>query len=287
MTKNRRTPLILLILAAAIAISATTHDVFLMPEMFFMHKGDKLNLHLLIGDLFAKDAEIAYQPTKTGKFMLYTGSKKIDLKPIAKDSVTPVLSYEMANSGQSLIEMTRSYEFSFTSRDAYADFLNSQGLDKLAEKVKGGNQFRVKEKYTRCLKTLISVDNNNGNAFEKELKQDFEIILKKNPYDKKYGDDMVAVLKFKDKPVGSASVGLYIKTVTGNVYAQTLTTNGDGEVVFNMSREGIYMLRSVRIEPTKDKDADYESWWTSYTFPFSSSDELPNTYKEFGFGNKH
>jgi hypothetical protein len=54
-----------------------------------------------------------------------------------------------------------------------------------------------------------------------------------------------------------------------------------------MSREGIYMLRSVRIEPTKDKDADFESWWASFTFPFSSSDEVPNTYKEFGFGNVH
>lgn len=287
MTKNKRTPLILLILAAAIAISATTHDFFLLPEFFFIHKGDKLNLHLLMGDLFVKDAEINYQPAKTSKFMLYNGSKKIDLKPMAKDSAAPVLSYEVAMPGQSLIEMTRSYEFSFTSRDAYADFLNNQGLDKMAEKVKAGNQFRVKEKYTRCLKTLISVDNNDGNAFEKELKQDFEIILKKNPYKKKYGDDMIAVLKFKDKPVASASVGLYIKTITGNVYTQNLTTNGDGEVAFNMSREGIYLLRSVRIEPTKDKDADYESWWTSYTFPFSSSDDLPNTYKEFGFGNKH
>ncbi|MGZ3874353.1 MAG: DUF4198 domain-containing protein [Mucilaginibacter sp.] len=283
----KRNSLILLILAAAVGLAATTHDFFLLPEFFFMHKGDKLNLHLLSGDVFAKDDEIRYQPAKTTRFMLYNGSKKIDLTKMAKDSAAPVLTYQVSQPGQSLIEMTRSYEFSFSSRDNYAEFLNSQGLDKLAEKVKAGNQFRVKEKYTRYLKTLISVDNEDGNAYEKVLNEDFELILKENPYKKKYGDDMVALLKFKDSPVGSAAVELYIKTITGNVYTQNLVTNSDGEVTFNMSREGVYMLRSVRVEPTKDKDADYESWWASYTFPFSSSDDLPNTYKEFGFGNKH
>ena len=287
MNYKKRTPLILFILGAAIAISAATHDFFLMPEFFYMHKGDKLNMHLLMGDLFVKDTEIPYQPNKTSRFMLYNGSKKIDLMKASKDSAMPVLSYEMINQGQSLIEMTRSYEFSFTSRDAYAEFLNNQGLDKMAEKVKSGNQFRVKEKYTRYLKTLVSVDEAKGDAYQKNLNEDFELILKENPFKKRYGDDMIAVLKFKGKPAASASVGLYIKTTNGNVYTQNLTTNPEGEVAFNLSREGVYLLRSVRIEPTKDKDADYESWWTSYTFPFSSSEELPNTYKEFGFGNKH
>ena len=283
----KRKPLLLIILTAIVGLAAATHDMFLLPEFFFMHKGDKLNLHLLMGDSFVKDAEYVYQPSKTTRFMLYNGSKKIDLIKAAKDSAMPVLSYDMVNTGQTLIEMTRGYEFSFTSRDAYADFLNNQGLSKLAEKVKNGNQFRVKEKYTRYMKTLVSVDNSDGNVYEKNYNEDYEIILKQNPYRKKYGDDMVAVLKFKGKPAGSASMDLYIKTITGNVYTQNFTTNSDGEVTFNMSREGVYMLRSVRIEPTKDKDADYESWWTSFTFPFSSSEELPSTYKEFGFGNKH
>jgi len=283
----KRKPLLLILLTAIVGLAAATHDMFLLPEFFFMHKGDKLNLHLIMGDSFVKDAEYAYQPSKTTRFMLYNGSKKIDLIKAAKDSAMPVLSYDMVNAGQTLIEMTRGYEFSFTSRDAYADFLTNQGLSKMAEKVKNGNQFRVKEKYTRFMKTLVSVDNSDGNVYEKSYNEDYEIVLKQNPYRKKYGDDMVAVLKFKGKPAGSASMDLYIKTITGNVYSQNFTTNADGEVAFNMSREGVYMLRSVRIEPTKDKDADYESWWTSFTFPFSSSEELPSTYKEFGFGNKH
>jgi uncharacterized GH25 family protein len=276
----------LFILTAAITLAAANHDFFLLPESFFLHKGDKLNLHLLSGDVFTKDEEIKYQAGKTAKFALYEGSKKTDLTKVAKDTAEPVLNYTMVNTGQALLEMTRGYEFKDYSRDRYAEFLADQGLDKLSEKVKSGSQFRIKEKYTRYLKALVSVDNQDGSAYEKVLNDDYEIILKDNPYRKKYGDDMNAVLKFKGKPVKGAAMALYIRT-TSNVYTQNLITDSKGEVTFTMSREGIYLLRSVRIEASTDKDADFESWWTSYTFPFSSSDELPNSYKEFGFGDKH
>lgn len=283
----KRTPFLMLILAVAVIGLAATHDYFLLPEKFFMHKGDKLDLHLLTGDTFVKQGEISYQPAKTTSFTLYVGKKKIDLTKIAKEGDTTLVSYPMENSGQTLLDMTRGYEFSDASRDNFAQYLTDQGLPKVAEKVKNSSQFRVKEKYTRYLKTLVTVDDPDGNIYEKELNDPYEITLKNNPFRKKYGDDMSAIVRFKGKPAVGAIVALYIKSTSGNVYTQNLTADATGEVSFTMTREGIYLLRSVHIEPTKDKDADFESWWASFTFPFSSSNELPNTYKEFGFGNKH
>jgi len=284
----KRTPVIILIIAVAvIGIAATTHDFFLMPEFFFLHKGDKLNVHLLEGDQFVKQAEIGYQQHKVTKFMLYQGSKKIDLSLIARDSAKTLVDYTMEASGQALLDMNRGIEYGDATRDNFSDFLTAQGYDKLADKVKSSNQFRIKEKHTRYLKTLISVDNHDGNAYQKVLNDDFEIILKDNPYSKKYGDDMNALLKFKRKPAEGVTVNLYIKGITGNVYTQNLTTDKTGEVTFTMSREGVFMLRAALIVSTTDKDADFVSWWASYTFPFSSTDEMPSTYKEFGFGNIH
>jgi uncharacterized GH25 family protein len=283
----KRLPLLLIIFAAIIGLAATAHDLFLLPEFFFMHKGDKINVHLVEGDQFIKQAEMGYQHSKTTKFMLYDGSKKIDLALIAKDTAGSLVDYTMPNSGQVLLEMNRGIEYSDASRDNFSDFLTNQGYDKLGEKVKSSNQFRIKEKHTRYLKTLISVDNHDGSAYEKDLNNEFEIILKDNPYHKKYGDDMTALIKFKGKPLAGQTVNLYIKSISGNVYTQTFTSDKKGEVGFTMGREGIFLLRCVHIEPTTDKDADFVSWWASFTFPFSSSDDLPNTYKEFGFGDKH
>ena len=287
MPPMKRTPVFILILAAFIGIAAATHDYFLVPESFFLHKGDKLDLHLLTGDTFIKQDEIKYQPAKTTRFMLYEGSKKTDLTKIAKEGAAPLISYPLENKGQALVELILNTDYNESSRDSYAEFLAGEGLDKLGEKVKSGSQFRIKEKFIRYLKTLVSVEDHDGNAYEKVLNENYEIILKDNPYKKKYGDDMSAEIKFEGKPAKGAVVMLYIKALSGNVYTQKLTADTKGELSFTMSREGIYMLRSVRIEPTTDKDADYQGWWASYTFPFSSSDELPNSYKEFGFGNIH
>jgi len=282
----KRFPLILLLLAAAVGLAATTHDYFLLPENYFLHKGDKLNLHLVEGDQFMKQNEIGYT-AKILSFVMYSGKKKTDLTSFAKDTAALLLNYPMVNSGQSLVSVSTGAEHSNSSRDSYADFLTGIGFEKLAEKVKSGNQFRVKEKFARYMKTLFSVDNHDGNDYGKVLGENSEIVLKDNPYDKRYGEDMVAQLLFKGKPAKGETVTLYIKSLGGNVYSQNYVTDNKGEITLTMSREGIYMLRSVHVEPTADKDADYVSWWTTYTFPFSSSDDVPNTYKEFGFGNIH
>jgi uncharacterized GH25 family protein len=111
--------------------------------------------------------------------------------------------------------------------------------------------------------------------------------LKDNPYKKRFGEDLVAAVMFMQKPASSVTVTVYIKSLSGNVYTQNYTTDAHGEFTITMSREGIYLMRAVRVDATTDKDADFASWWASYTFPFSSSEELLNTYKEFGFGNMH
>jgi uncharacterized GH25 family protein len=287
MNYKRKIPLILLLIAAAIGLAATTHDYFLMPENFFLHKGDNLNLHLIEGDFFIKQNEVSYQAAKINSCVLYSGKKKTDLSSFAKDTTLLIKNYPMEIPGQSVISITTGVDHSNYSRDSYADFLTQQGNDKLADKVKNGSQFRVKEKHARYMKTLLSVDNHDGSDYEKVLGEACEIVLKNNPYKKQYGDDLVAQLLFSGKPAKGETISVYIKSLGGNVYTQNYITDDKGEITLTMSREGIFMLRNVHVQPTADKDADYVSWWTTYTFAFSSSDEVPNTYKEFGFGNMH
>jgi len=285
MTKTKL-PLIIILIGAIMAISAT-HDFFLLPESFFFHKGDKLNLHMVEGDQFVKQAEIGFHAGKVLSVTLLSGKKKVDLTAMARDTNALLMGYPLENSGQQLISVTTGVDHSNSSRDAYSDFLNFLGYDKLADKVKNGSQFRVKEKYARYMKTLYAVDDHDGSEYSKVLGEASEIVLKDNPYKKRYGEDLVAQLLFKGKPAKGEQIILYIKSLGGNVYSQNYTTDDKGEVTITMSREGIFMLRSVHVEPTTDKDADYVSWWTTFTFPFSSSDDTLNSYKEFGFGDIH
>src|SRR6202000_1402348 len=121
--------------------------------------------------------------------------------------------YPVETTGQNLITVTTGVDHSNYSRDAYSDFLNGLGYGKLADKVKNGNQFRVKEKDVRYMKTLFSVDNHDGNEYSKITGNASEIILKDNPYKKRYGEDLVGQLLFTGKPAQSEQVTLYIKSL--------------------------------------------------------------------------
>ena len=159
----KKIPLIIILLVAVLGLAAT-HDYFLLPENYFLHKGDKLTLHLVEGDLFMKTNELGSHSAKVLSVMIYSGKKKTDLTSMAKDTLGLLTGYPMENSGQTVISVTTGVDHSNSSRDAYADFLNGLGYDKLADKVKNGNQFRVKEKYARYMKTLFSVDNHDGHC---------------------------------------------------------------------------------------------------------------------------
>lgn len=239
------------------------------------------------GDQFTKQAEMGFHSGKVLSFTLLSGKKKADLTSFARDSNAMLVNYPLESTGQNLVSVTTGVDHSNSSRDAYSDFLNTLGYDKLADKVKSGSQFRVKEKFARYMKTLFSVEDHDGHEYDKVLNEASEIVLKDNPYKKRYGEDLNVALLFKGKPAKNEQITLYIKSLRGNVYTQTYTTDDKGGATITMSREGIYMLRNVHVEPTNDKDADYVSWWTTFTFQFSSSDEVLNTYKEFGFGDIH
>lgn len=279
---------ILFVMFAVFGLTAFAPDSFLMPESFYVKKGDKLNIHLISGDDFSQQEEGKYIAAKTAKFSLYEGSKKIDLTTFTKESALPVLNYTLANSGLLMVEMNTKDETNELPREDFVTYLTKQGYDTFADKLKDDNRINITEKYRYYLKTLISVDNPGGNAYDKVLGSDLEIILKQNPYKKSYGDDISAQVNYKGKPLKDSPVYLYIRTTSGNVYPQKLQTDANGQFFFSPSRDGIYMIRCVRIEELKNSDADFETWCATYSFAFSNRDDnAPNTYREFGFGNKH
>ena len=262
-------------------------DELLLPQKFYLNKGDTLNVHLMTGKDFMPDGEIKYQSAQTDKFMLYEGSKKIDLMKTAKDSAVPILSYQPKSSGLLLVEMNRKYAINEQEKDDFVKYAEDADQTKVAEKAKNINKDNIREKYTWYMKSLVYSEKSSGNIFEKVLDDEYEIVLKQNPYKFNYGDDVTAIVNYKGKPAPAVTVMLYVKTVGGNVFPQKLSTDGTGQIYFKLSREGLYMLRTILMLPSTDKNADFETWMASYTFAFSSSNELPNTYKEFGFGNVH
>lgn len=267
-------------------IEATAQDYVLVPENFYLHQGDKLTMHLISANQFAKQDELGFDPAKMEKFVLSAGSKKNE-KQIATKAGDSVAVIQLEKEGLNMIAMTRKVVSDDVERDDFLKVLEDEGFTQFSEKAKNGSKDSFRERYTWYLKSLVKVDKASTNDFNKSLDQDYEITLKDNPYKGNYGDDIIATVSFRGKLVANAIVFFYIKSLGGNVFVQKLSTDKAGQIYFKLSREGIYMLRSLHMEQSKDKSADFDTWITTYTFAFESSNEMPNTYKEFGFGNKH
>jgi len=271
--------LLILCLLLVIGLVARSSDYFLLPNTFFFHKGETLNLRLLIGDYFENVKEAKYQAASTDKFVLHEGSKNVtDLKALVRESDSTLLSYKLQNSGLQLIEMNQTYPLVELDRPAFLKELEQEQLTKLSEKVSATFQQDIREKYTTYLKTLFTVDKPNGTVFNKELGQTLEIILLENPYKLGYGDDITALIKFKGAPLVNAHVDLVVKTATGKIHPERLVSDASGNITFKLSLEGNYLLRLVNVEATKAKDVDYEKWGAAYTFAFANSRKLPNSY---------
>jgi len=274
-------------LLLSMAYTASAQDDILLPENFYVHKGEKINVHLVNVNQFSKVDELSFDPAKIQKFTLGWGKKAADLVPALKATDTAT-SIKFDKDGLNTLTMTMKPVLDDIERDDFIKILEDEGLTDFAEKAKNGSKDSFRERYTRYLKTLIKVqDKTAANDFEKNQGQDFEITLKDNPYKGSYGDDIIASVMFRDKPAVNATVLFYIKSADGNVFVQKLNADKQGLIYFKLTREGIYLLRSAHMEVSKDKSADYEAWLATYTFAFESTNEMPNTYKQFGFGNKH
>lgn len=278
--------LLLSIILASAGFIAHAQNYYLIPEKFYLQKNDKLDMHIIATDDFTKQTDVKFQQSNTESVFMYEGKKKVDLNGVVTGADS-VVSYPIKEDGLTLISMTTKPAANEMSRSKFLRSLDAGDPDNIADKVKNSNQLFYKERYVYYMKTLVQVGEPGGKAFDKPLNDDFEIILKDNPYKFNYGDDISAQINFKGKPLAVATVMLYVKTAGGNVYTQKLSSDNDGMIYFKLSREGVYILSSRHSAQIKDKDADFESWYTSYVFAFSSNNEMPNTYREFGFGNKH
>ncbi len=285
----KHTYILLFCLFSLIITKATAQeDYVLLPENFVMHKGDKLNLHLIRVNQFTMTDELKYEASKTAKFDVQNGKKETNLLTVAKDSASPVISMPIESEGLQTIHMVRKSITDDMEADDFIKLLEDEGYTQYAEKAKNGSKDSFREKYTWYLKSLVEVEKNSPNGFEKPLNDEFEIVLKDNPYKGNYGDDIIAQVRLRGKPAVNVVVLFYIRTLKGtDVFAQKLSSDKEGQIYFKLSREGVYLLRALYTEPSKEKGADFETWMATYTFGFSSSNEMPNTYREFGFGNKH
>jgi uncharacterized GH25 family protein len=252
------------------ATSAFAHDYWLMPESFTPKADATVKTRLYVGEAFKPEQEIAYSAKKTSKLELVTAKKTVREFTGLSDGEKPFLP-KLEVTGTAVLRVDRDWSSITLKADKFNAYLKEEGLGEiLALRAKAGEtNADGKERYRRCLKTIVFAGGEPDDTPTKPLGQIFELVPAKNPYAIQAGAELTVQALFERKPIGVLQVTAWHRD-GDTLTTVTETTDKNGQVTLKLMKPGAWIVRAVHMRRVTEKpplpDAEWESFWTSVTF---------------------
>jgi len=157
----------------------------------------------------------------------------------------------------------------FRDWERFAHYLELEGLNTIPARhdARGLSRDDVRELYTRCAKTLVSVGEAAGDH-DRATGMRLELVAGENPTTLAPDTEMSFTLLWEGEPLPDTQVALFRRGETDDDATRTLTrTDETGRASFTIPADGTYLAASVHmIEAPADRNADWQSYWASLTF---------------------
>jgi uncharacterized GH25 family protein len=260
-----------ILLCLLVASPAAAHDYWLVPETFTPKDGANVPVRLYVGEALKPEQEVAYSVKKTAVLQLVTATKTYTEFPDLKDGAKPAFAFKMEGKGTAVLRLDRDWSSITLKADKFTAYLKEEGLDEIvkARAAAGETEADGKERYRRCLKTIVHAGGELDATPTKPAGQVFEIVPAKNPYALKAGDELPVAVLFDGKPLAGLKVTVYHRT-GDDLASASATTDKDGKVALKLSKSGAWVVRAVHMRRVVEKNpnpvADWESFWASVTF---------------------
>ncbi len=248
--------------------SSFAHDYWIAPDSFFAETNKNLVVRLMLGDKFLVEEERPHKQSSTVSFKLYSNNDETDLNALAKDGETPVANIRLENKGNYLIALERNFSYISLEPEKFTAYLKEEGLERIIAERKKLNETSSPgfERYTRFLKALIQTDGANDETHKKVVGHKLEIVPQSNPYGLKRGSSISFLVMFEGQPLTNTTVYAYNKNGK-RIFEQISKTDSKGFATFKLNRSGSWLIRLVNMRRCDNcKNADWESFWTSFTF---------------------
>ena len=259
--------LTVLSLIVVLTADALAHEYWIEPAKFSIAKGEKTQVKLLLGDGLVKDVEERpFQADKTTVFSVFSRRQTLDLRSRLADGATPLYEFTGAELGNYLFAMERTWSYITIEPDQFDAYLREDGMEYIiAEREKLGESKRPgRERYARFLKSLLQVGRKGDDTYKKRTGLTVELIPQANPYSKKVGDLISFQALLDNKPLAGYTV-FADNRQTGK---KKLLTDKNGKFTFKLDAPGLWLTRLVFMRRCKVDcgDADWESFWASFSF---------------------
>ncbi|SEJ26652.1 Uncharacterized conserved protein, contains GH25 family domain [Dyadobacter koreensis] len=245
------------------------HEFWLEPIRFWVKKNEKIRIDLMVGEDYQGEHSNGHK-YKISKLDHYGNGRKTDVRnKVFGDSLSSI-SISFETEGSHLLAFNNTSKFIKLEALQFNEYLRTEGLDRIG-KLRLQNRDTLKagrELYQRCVKTLVQAGSKTDNSFAINTGMRLEIIPAKNPYDQKSKGPITFQVLFDDKPLTNALV-LAWHMVDGKTTHEKLRSDNTGHVEFPIDQTGKWMISTVHMIPNgNSKEADWQSFWGSYTFGF-------------------
>ena len=256
---------------AALLIAAgpvAAHDLWLIPPEKVDHQGP-VKILAASGMAFP-ESEHAPDAAKFGARRVYNpAGKKSDAMVGAAEEKYGVLSFAPTGDGVYIVAVETTPKFIELDAEKFNAYLVSDGLSNiyaLRAKEKSLDQ-PGKERYSKSPKALVGVGDGDGEAGDpcRAVGLPLEIVPVQSPFDRKVGDTLKVNVLFRGKPLAEANLG-WAHPGDGESPAGTVRTNTKGEALIPIAKAGLIAIRLTHMTRPKDKDFEWESFWTTLTF---------------------
>lgn len=237
------------------------HDFWIEPSSFRPAPGARVAVRLRVGQSFRGDP-VPREPQRIERFSMFDGKGEAEVPGVPGSDPagwlspsSPGLLWIVYDSGHDSVQLDAA------KFDAY---LGEEGLERV-RKLRGSKTTPVKEIYSRCAKSLLSVGSGPGTGYDKVLGLELELVAEKNPYALKPGEELPLRLLYKGKPLDGALLVAVPKSAPDTKVSAR--SDKRGRAALRLDRPGLWLIKAVHMVPAPaGSGAEWESLWASITF---------------------
>ena len=255
---------ILLLSAAALR----AHEFWLQPSVHVTAPKSAVRLTIQRGEDFTGEVR-PINTEKVAALRHYFAAGVNDV--LARVPAAPgveFLDFTFATPGTHLLAEDSTASTIVLSADKFLSYLNDDGLEFVATARKAAGQDKEpgRERYLRCVKTLVRAGDQSDATYAVRTGQRLEIVPQADPFALRAGGRLGFTVFFDGKPLAGGLVRAWHHR-TGNLVTIKGRTAADGTIAFELPYAGKWMVSLVHMIPIKDvPDFDWQSYWGNLTF---------------------
>lgn len=244
------------------------HEFWLHPLKFIYQPGENAIIRFWVGENFVGNPWELRQ-NRVIRIEHISSSATHKLLDQVRPEKGKQVELKLDSEGTHLVIMQSTNAFIELQAEEFNAYLKEDGLDEVYAHRQKTNTLNkpAKENYARCAKVLIQAGSTTDNMHLKQVGLPLEIIPLQNPYAIKQGDEISFQVLYEGKPLPFTLVKVWNRK-NNNTILQNIYTQKDGRITTRVGNTGSWMISCVKMVPSKEEGADWQSYWSSLVFGF-------------------